>query len=199
MATITEIQVTYQTTENLGNYSNVKPSVSLTARMDEGDDPEVEREKLMATARAMVQTEVDNALEASDLSPKYSTDPLFDVLVKSSEKHGRFIAIVPTGIKIGGAGRSARRRRLAAAETYAQQYGGDFETSAYTVFGPDDLEEAKVAIGAVEAAEDEDRRLRQEKWDREAKEREAAYEERRQAIQKVEAGDDEDDDEDDEK
>jgi hypothetical protein len=61
---IKQIQVTYTRTHNLGNYSSLKPEVTLSATLDEGDDPKTCLDQLMALARAQIAAEVAKAQPA---------------------------------------------------------------------------------------------------------------------------------------
>lgn len=65
MPQIKQITVEYAYTFNLGNYSNVKPTVTLTAELSEGDDPELVILDLQKQARLAVQEEIDATLIAN--------------------------------------------------------------------------------------------------------------------------------------
>lgn len=65
------IRVDYSLTYNLGNYSNVRPSIGLGATLEEGEDELEARRALMLTARGQVEAEVDRALEQMDRPPEF--------------------------------------------------------------------------------------------------------------------------------
>lgn len=94
---VREVTVEYTITQNLGDYTNVKPSVRLVLDVPEGEAcaPDV-LEELMAQARATVQAEVDAALEANDRPARYSDEPRYDVYSVSSSVQHRLTLIVPT-------------------------------------------------------------------------------------------------------
>lgn len=94
---VREVTVEYTITQNLGDYTNAKPSVRLVLDVPEGEAyaPDV-LEELMAQARATVQAEVDAALEANDRPARYSDEPRYDVYSVSSSVQHRLTLIVPT-------------------------------------------------------------------------------------------------------
>lgn len=65
MPTIKQITVEYTCTYNLGNYSSVKPTVTITAELSEDDDPELVILDLQEQARQAVHEEIDAALVAN--------------------------------------------------------------------------------------------------------------------------------------
>lgn len=95
---VREVTIEFALTQNLGDYTNVKPSVRLVLDVPEGEAyaPDV-LEELMAQARAVVQAEVDAALEANDRPARYSNDPRYDVYSVSSSVQSRLTLIVPAG------------------------------------------------------------------------------------------------------
>jgi hypothetical protein len=78
---ITEITVSYGRTQSLEAYCNVRPSVTLRATLDEGEDPEAARQQLLDEARAIVYEEVDQALEDDGKAAKYSTEPRYRLYI----------------------------------------------------------------------------------------------------------------------
>jgi hypothetical protein len=76
---ITQITVSYGETQSLPEYSNVKPNLTITAALDEGDNPEVIEEVLWEQVKAAVHEQIDQALEGSGMAAKYSTEPRFQV------------------------------------------------------------------------------------------------------------------------
>lgn len=73
----TKIVVGYQHTHNLGNYSNARPSITIEATLDEGEDVEAAKAQLAAEARAYVHEQIDQALEHDGQPAKFSTEPRF--------------------------------------------------------------------------------------------------------------------------
>jgi hypothetical protein len=78
---LTEIHVGWEETCSLPGFSNVRPSVRLTAQIEEGDDLEKVREELLARARQAVRDQVDQALVLSNCEPKYSSCRRGDLLM----------------------------------------------------------------------------------------------------------------------
>lgn len=62
MATIKTITIEYGYTFNLGNYSSVRPAVTITAELTEGDDVKAVTADLQDQARLEVENEIDTAL-----------------------------------------------------------------------------------------------------------------------------------------
>ena len=83
---ITEITVSYGRTQSLESYCNVRPSVTLRATLDEGEDPEAARAQLLDEARAIVCEEVDRALEDDGKAAKYSAEPRYRLYISDEAK-----------------------------------------------------------------------------------------------------------------
>lgn len=81
---ITTITVGYKETCSLPEYSNVAPSVSLTAELN-GEDADTAYEALMTEARHLVQEQINNALEEHGRRPKYWGGVRYQVL-----RHDRY-------------------------------------------------------------------------------------------------------------
>lgn len=77
---LTQITVSYGATQSLPEYSNVKPNLTLTATLDDGDDPEQIEAQLWDMAKVAVHEQVDQALEASDQAAKYDPAPRYQVM-----------------------------------------------------------------------------------------------------------------------
>ena len=118
---ITQITASWQETVSLGNYSNVKPSISLTATLDEGDDPAAWKAALMNEARTFVQEQVDAALEANDQPAKYSLEPRYDVRY-TYVGNTKIVVIAPADVRIPGRSVYAHhvKHRLATARRLAR-------------------------------------------------------------------------------
>lgn len=108
---LTTITVSYGQTQSLPEYSNVKPSMTLSAELGEGDDPEAIKAALLAEARAFVQAAIDDALEINEQPARYSAEPRFRILVSRSPRYfakdegkappARIVVIVPAEAKYG--------------------------------------------------------------------------------------------------
>ena len=77
---ITQVTVGWQQTQSLPSYSNIKPSLSLTAQLSDGDNVDLVIEQLRNQARGFVEAQIDDALEANEQPAKYSLDARYDVL-----------------------------------------------------------------------------------------------------------------------
>ena len=77
---ITEITVSYEATQSLSDYSNVRPGLRLTATLAENDDYVIARQSLLAEARAVVESEIDRCLIADGKAPRYYIGPRFQVM-----------------------------------------------------------------------------------------------------------------------
>lgn len=105
---ITEITVGYAAVQSLPEYSNVKPSLTLTATLDEGDDPAEAEALLWHHAKDAVHAQVDLALEANDRAAKYSTDPRYQVMKtywnqwdhRGETKPPQYVVILPNEINL---------------------------------------------------------------------------------------------------
>lgn len=87
------VKAKFAYTYNLGNYSNVRPEVELTAELEEGDDPDEALVTLRGQAREHVHAEIDQVLESDDQPPKFYRGPLFKLVVAKDEK---IVTIVPS-------------------------------------------------------------------------------------------------------
>lgn len=77
---IVQVTVSYGETQSLPEYSNVKPNLTLTAALAEGDDPTEAEQALWVWARDSVHAQIDTALESCGKAAKYSLEPRFKVL-----------------------------------------------------------------------------------------------------------------------
>jgi hypothetical protein len=59
---ITEIRVSLAQTMNMGNYENIRPEVSLTAQLEDGDDPVVRAQELRETCERLLVAEAQQML-----------------------------------------------------------------------------------------------------------------------------------------
>jgi hypothetical protein len=77
---ITSVSVGLRRTESLPGYSNVAPSINLTAEVEEGEEWLEVKEQLTRTVNVYVETQIDDALEAAGQPPKYYQGPRFTLL-----------------------------------------------------------------------------------------------------------------------
>jgi hypothetical protein len=91
---IKTITVSYEYRQNLGDYSSVNPKITVTADLEEGDDPDIIQLRLLDEARGLVQNEIDNALEVNNQPAKFSPEPRYDLI-----EAGEFLAILPAGMQ----------------------------------------------------------------------------------------------------
>lgn len=91
---ITQISINFTETCNLGDYSNTKPSVELTALLEPGDDPHAVLDELTGMAKETLHAKIDDELELVGRSPKYYQGPLFEVVYGY---HYRYVAVLPVG------------------------------------------------------------------------------------------------------
>jgi hypothetical protein len=96
MAIIKTVTVGLSYTYNLGDYSNVRPSIEFTAEVKEGENIEVVRAALAEDCRLHVHGEIDAALERIDKPPAFYEGPRFKLLAM---KEVKMAAIVPDEIR----------------------------------------------------------------------------------------------------
>lgn len=190
---ITKIVVGHQETANLGDYSNIRPSVTLEVTLTDSDDPAKVLADAQAIVRDAVQREVDDALERNDKKPRYTTEPRYSLLVR----HGRredgletVVVIAPVGTKLTGLSQSQSGFRLAAIRQQAERHYSDALVIDATI-DPEAVQSILDEIAAEDAAIVAER-------ERLAAERQRVYEQQRQQYeqQRAAAGVDEDDEDD---
>lgn len=160
---ITQITVSYGETQSLPEYSNVKPNLTLTATLDESDDP-TEAEALMwQHAKLHVHEQIDAALEANGKPAKYSTEPRYQVLYtywndwehRGETKPPQYVIIAPDAMKLDRYGYAQRiiadssRVRYSHAQSLATELMGQ-RNEGYTLIdcASGDLTALNLAIGA---------------------------------------------------
>ena len=138
---ITIVTVTYGVTQSPPDYCNIKPSMSLSATLDEGDDALEVAAVLRGMVKGVIHAEVDDVLEAHDNEPRYSTEPRYRVIkTRSVMPFGdtcRFavpcVAIVPDEAEIPRGYESvyviARRGRYAYALRRATETSHDMQVA----------------------------------------------------------------------
>ena len=95
--TITEIRVGISLTHNLGDYSNIKPEISLTATMHPQEDVLVAVDQLRQAALQHCYYTVDHHLEHEGRPAHYAHDPRFNAVVFSDEQ---LVYLAPEGSMI---------------------------------------------------------------------------------------------------
>jgi hypothetical protein len=89
---ITEITISYEATQSLSGYCNVRPGVRLTARLEDGEEYVEVRQSMLDEARAIIHAEIDDALIGDNQPPKYYSGPRYSI---GYNMKTRQIAIVP--------------------------------------------------------------------------------------------------------
>lgn len=105
---ITQITVSYGQTQSLPEYSNVKPNLTLTAVLDEGDDPATVEALLWQHAKESVYAQIDAALEINDRAAKYSSEPRYQVMKtywnqwdhRGEERPPQYVIILPNEMSL---------------------------------------------------------------------------------------------------
>ena len=85
---ITQITVSYGETRSLPEYSNVKPNLTLTAVLNDGDDPAAVEAELWTQVKNAVHAQIDQALEANDRPAKYDPAPRYQVMRTYNDAYG---------------------------------------------------------------------------------------------------------------
>lgn len=76
---ITHIELEFGMTQNLGDYTNCRPSIKMMAEVGEDDDPAKVLDQLNHIVRPAVHNLVDDELEAAGLEVKYFSGKLYTV------------------------------------------------------------------------------------------------------------------------
>lgn len=191
--TITKLIVSYQETENLGNYSNVKPSVTVEVTLTEDDNLDERLTAAQALVRDAVQRQVDDARETHDHAPRYTTEPRYALFTRYDKRPDGLPAVAvigPVDAAYPGLSRSYKGFRLPAIRRLAAER--ERETLLVdTLLDPDALAPLLAQIAAEDALLEAERERKQ-------REQEQRYEEmRRRAAQAAKNDEDEDDDDED--
>ena len=109
---IKTITVRYGRTQSLESYSNVRPEITLSAELAEGEAPDAAKEQLLAEARAFVEEAIDQAIEQDGRAAKFSREPRYRLITtrtlwagawnreRKQEPAERLAIIVPHGTKL---------------------------------------------------------------------------------------------------
>lgn len=108
---IISVTASYGYTQSLPEYSNVKPSLSLTAEVGPHEHPADVYDRLFAECQAAVHHQIDAALEANGKRAKFDPAPRFQVVQTDADywqgpdgvPH-RLIAILPDSLQPPPAG-----------------------------------------------------------------------------------------------
>lgn len=92
---VKEVTIEYGVTQSLGDYSNTRPSIRVTAEVDEGEDLQQVIDGLSAQAQAYIHRIVDDELEANGRRVKYSKEPRYRIW--RSLSRGVFV-LAPVGV-----------------------------------------------------------------------------------------------------
>lgn len=93
---IVQVSVEYSRTWNLGNYSNVKPGIVITAALADGESSAEAMDDLQRRAREHVEQVIDQALEQQGDAPEFFTGPRYDVILA---RDARLVAVIPSGLQ----------------------------------------------------------------------------------------------------
>jgi len=77
---ITQVTIGYGETQSLPEYSNVKPSATFTATIEDGDDLWEVEQQLWDLAKGAVRAQIDATLEFHGKPAKYDPSPRFQVM-----------------------------------------------------------------------------------------------------------------------
>jgi len=94
---IKSITVGLGLTESLPDYNNVKPSLTMTAGLDPGEDEDAVISFLSEQVTDYCQATVDDALEHAGQSPKYYDGPLYKI---AEWQQSKAIVILPADVNI---------------------------------------------------------------------------------------------------
>lgn len=169
---ITQITVSYGETQSLPEYSNVKPSITLTAVLDDGEDAAAAESDLWTQAKNAVREQIDLALEANGKAAKWSGEPRYQVMQtywdqwshKGETKPPQYVIILPNSINpdrgayaqklihAGNYSGEARKLRHSHARRIAESVVADRDDGPYTLLdcSDGDLTALNLAIGAPE-------------------------------------------------
>ena len=74
---ITEVRYTLGYTYNLGDYTNIRPEITLTANVESNEDANEALSHLYQTARHYCHSAIDSALESEGKPAEFSSEPRF--------------------------------------------------------------------------------------------------------------------------
>lgn len=164
---ITQITVSYGETQSLPEYSNVKPSITLTATVGDGEMPEDVERTLWKHAIAAVHAQIDTALEMNGKPAKYDPAPRYQIMRTFHDRYAdrgksappKIVVILPNELELerdtldhrlvhAGYGES-RMLRYAHALRLAEKAAREYENAAVINCADGDLSKLESAL-AVE-------------------------------------------------
>lgn len=180
-----QMTISYGQTQSLPEYSNVKPLISLTATLDEDDDPVAIEALLWMHAKATIYEQIDAALEANDRAAKYSLEPRYRLIRTYGDSYYRrgkpelpkIVAIIPDGLKFKddrfstphyGVAEMRHAHALRMAEQYAHEHGytlmdlADGDLAALLAALPEDPPEEPKPAPFVSPLDDEYHEIEEE-------------------------------------
>jgi len=196
---ITKLTVSYQQTENLGDYSNVKPSVTLEIALTEDDniDFETRLAEAQERVRRAVEREVDDALEDHGKPARYSMEPryaLFTRYQKVRDSGLRDVAVIgPIDAAYPGMSRSYKNFRLPAIRRIAAEHYQDYWLID-TLLEPDALTPVLAQIAAEDALLEAERQRKDQEYQERLRQEQRRYAEQAKRAPADEDDDDEEDD-----
>ena len=193
---ISRITVGFSETCNLGDYSNTKPSIELTADLETGDDVLEVIDHLTTLANQTLHKHIDEELERVGKSPKYYDGPLYSVY--SSYKYN-YILIVPSepDRHVSHETYYATRQRYEIARAKAEELASGQDRLLFDGLSPELLAYFEAAEAKYKQAEEE-RRFQEEKKRQEwLKHIKREQEEAEEEEEKEEFDDEEDEESDD--
>jgi len=96
---ITSVTVGLTRTESLPGYSNIRPSLSLTAQIEPGEDWAYTRAQLADEVKAWIENYVDIELEKAGQPAKFSPDPRYTLIYW---RQADTVHIIPRETKLDG-------------------------------------------------------------------------------------------------
>jgi len=138
---ITQITVSYGETQSLPEYSNVKPNITLTATLDEGDDAIAIEAALWSHAKQAVHEQIDLALEANDKAAKYDPAPRFQVVRtywhewshRGETRPPQYVVILPNEVKLEKGAYSQELAHFGPGEARKLRYAAALRAAAEVV------------------------------------------------------------------
>lgn len=114
---LSQITVSYGETQSLPEYSNVKPNITITATLDDGDDEVAIEAALWQHAKQAVHAQIDAALEMNGKPAKHDPAPRFQVVCtywnqwdhRGEAKPPQYVIVAPDELKLD---RDAYAQRL---------------------------------------------------------------------------------------
>ena len=97
---IKEVSVTYEQTQSLSGYCNVRPGVRLTAEVGEEENPFICVEHLRHEAKKIVHAEIDEALMHDGQKPVYYSGPTFKVM---QDRRAQVFVLLPNEFELSAA------------------------------------------------------------------------------------------------